>query len=133
MKYVLALDQGTTSSRALLFDQEGSIRAVAQQEFDQIFPHPGWVEHNPEQIVSSQFAVATEVMKRAGATAQDVRALGITNQRETTIVWNRETGRPIHNAIVWQDRRTANFCERLRQDGHQALVQQRTGLLIDAY
>src|SRR5215472_10931082 len=133
VKYILALDQGTTSSRALLFDQEGRVSAVAQREFDQIFPHPGWVEHNPEQIVSSQFAVAKEVMKRAGATGQDVRALGITNQRETTIIWNRETGQPIHNAIVWQDRRTANFCERLRQDGHAALVQQRTGLLIDAY
>ena len=133
MKYILALDQGTTSSRAILFDREGRVAAVAQREFDQIFPHPGWVEHNPEQIVSSQFAVAKEVTNRAGATSKDIGAVGITNQRETTTVWNRETGRPIHNAIVWQDRRTAGFCERLRQDGHAALIQQRTGLLVDAY
>src|SRR5215467_2086598 len=115
MKYVLALDQGTTSSRALLFDQEGSIRAVAQQEFDQIFPKPGWVEHNPAQIASSQIAVAHEALAKAGATASAIAAIGITNQRETTIVWNRETGAPVHNAIVWQDRRTAEFCEKLRK------------------
>jgi len=133
VKYVLALDQGTTSSRALLFDQEGTIRAVAQQEFDQIFPHPGWVEHNPEQITSSQIAVALDALSRAGATASDVAAIGITNQRETTIVWNRETGKPVHNAIVWQDRRTSDFCEQLRNEGHAPLIQQRTGLLIDAY
>ena len=133
MKFVLALDQGTTSSRALLFDQEGSIRAVAQQEFDQIFPHPGWVEHNPEQIVSSQLAVATQALTRANASPSDIAAIGITNQRETTIVWNRETGEPVHNAVVWQDRRTADFCEQLRKDGHAALIQKRTGLLIDAY
>ena len=133
MKYVLALDQGTTSSRALLFDEEGSIRAVAQQEFDQIFPRPGWVEHNPEQIVSSQIAVATQALAKAGANAANVAAIGIVNQRETTIIWNRETGEPVYNAIVWQDRRTADFCEQLRKDGHAALIQQRTGLLIDAY
>lgn len=133
MKYVLALDQGTTSSRALLFDQRGSICAVAQKEFDQIFPQPGWVEHDPEQIVSSQFAVAFEALAKAGARPPDVAALGITNQRETTIVWNRETGQPVHNAIVWQDRRTADFCERLRSEGHGPLIQQRTGLLIDSY
>jgi glycerol kinase len=133
VKFILALDQGTTSSRALLFDQEGSIRSVAQQEFDQIFPHPGWVEHNPEQVVSSQMAVAIQALTRANASASDIAAIGITNQRETTIVWNRETGEPIHNAIVWQDRRTADFCEKLRKDGHAALIQQRTGLLIDAY
>ena len=133
MKYVLALDQGTTSSRALLFDEEGSVRAVAQQEFDQIFPYPGWVEHNPEQIASSQIAVALQALAKAGATPADVTAIGIANQRETTIVWNRETGEPVHNAIVWQDRRTADFCEQLRKDGHAPLIQQRTGLLIDAY
>jgi glycerol kinase len=133
MKYVLALDQGTTSSRALLFDREGSIRAVAQQEFDQIFPKPGWVEHNPAQIASSQIAVAHEALAKAGASAPDIAAIGITNQRETAIVWNRATGEPIHNAIVWQDRRTADFCEKLRKDGHASLIQQRTGLLIDAY
>ena len=133
MKYILALDQGTTSSRALLFDQEGTIRSLAQQEFDQIFPQPGWVEHNPEQIASSQIAVALEALERAGAKPGDVAAIGIANQRETTIVWNRETGEPVYSAIVWQDRRTADFCERLRSDGHSPLIQQRTGLLIDSY
>ena len=133
MKYILALDQGTTSSRALLFDQDGKIAAVAQREFEQIFPQPGWVEHDPEQIAASQIAVANDALRRTGAAARDVAAIGITNQRETTIVWNRETGRPIHNAIVWQDRRTADQCERLRKDGHASLIQQRTGLLIDAY
>ncbi len=133
MQYVLALDQGTTSSRALLFDQEGAVRAVAQREFDQIFPQPGWVEHNPEQIASSQITVAQEALARAGARPGDVAAIGITNQRETTIIWNRETGLPVHNAIVWQDRRTADFCERLRSEGHSPLIQQRTGLLIDSY
>lgn len=133
MRYILALDQGTTSSRALLFDQHGSIRAIAQREFDQIFPQPGWVEHNPEQIASSQLEVAVDALFKAGASPSDVAALGITNQRETAIVWNRETGRPVYNAIVWQDRRTADFCERLRSEGHGPLIQQRTGLLIDSY
>jgi glycerol kinase len=133
MQYILALDQGTTSSRALLFDQAGSVRAVAQREFDQIFPQPGWVEHNPEQIAESQIAVAIDALNKAGAHAADVAAIGIANQRETTIVWNRDTGKPIHNAIVWQDRRTADFCEQLRRAGHESLIQQRTGLLIDAY
>jgi glycerol kinase len=133
LKYILALDQGTTSSRALLFDQQGGIRSVAQKEFDQIFPEPGWVEHDPEQIVSSQFAVAVEALAKARAGAADVSAIGIANQRETAIVWNRETGKPISNAIVWQDRRTAGFCERLRSEGHGPLIQQRTGLLIDSY
>ena len=133
MQYVLALDQGTTSSRALLFDQQGTIRSVAQQEFEQIFPQPGWVEHNPEHIGSSQIAVAREALAKAGARPRDVAAIGIANQRETTIVWNRETGAPVYNAIVWQDRRTADFCERLRSEGHSPLIQQRTGLLIDSY
>src|SRR5271165_5249793 len=133
MRYILALDQGTTSSRALLFDQTGAVRAVAQQEFDQIFPQPGWVEHRPEQIVFSQIAVALEAIAKAGAQATDVAAIGITNQRETTIVWNRETGQPVFNAIVWQDRRTADFCERLRTEGHGPLIQRKTGLLIDSY
>ena len=133
MQYVLALDQGTTSSRALLFDQEGAVRAVAQREFDQIFPQPGWVEHNPEQIAASQIAVALEALSQAGARPSDMAAIGIANQRETTIVWNRETGEPVYNAIVWQDRRTADFCERLRSEGHGPLIQQRTGLLIDSY
>ncbi|HYM76382.1 MAG TPA: glycerol kinase GlpK [Candidatus Dormibacteraeota bacterium] len=133
MKYVLALDQGTTSSRALLFDQTGSICAVAQQEFDQVFPRPGWVEHHPEQIAFSQIAVALQALGQVKARPIDVAAIGITNQRETTIIWNRETGQPVYNAIVWQDRRTADLCDRLRSDGHSPLIQQRTGLLIDAY
>jgi len=133
VKYVLALDQGTTSSRALLFDQEGSVRAVAQQEFEQKFPQPGWVEHDPEEIASSQISVARQALSQAGVHPAELAAIGITNQRETTVVWNRETGVPICNAIVWQDRRTANFCERLRSDGHAPLIQQRTGLLIDSY
>ena len=133
MQYVLALDQGTTSSRALLFDEFGAVRAVAQREFDQIFPQPGWVEHKPEQIASSQIAVAIEALAKAGASVSDVAAIGIANQRETAIVWNRKTGAPVYNAIVWQDRRTADFCERLRSEGHGPLIQQRTGLLIDSY
>ena len=133
MKYVLALDQGTTSSRALLFDDDGVVRAVAQREFDQIFPQPGWVEHSAEQIASSQIAVALEALAQVKAQPNDVAAIGIANQRETAIVWDRETGEPIHNAIVWQDRRTADFCERLRSEGHGPLIQQRTGLLIDSY
>jgi glycerol kinase len=133
LHYVLSLDQGTTSSRALLFDQAGKVCAVAQREFDQIFPQPGWVEHNPEQIAASQIAVANEALASAGARPADVAAVGIANQRETTIVWNRETGQPVCNAIVWQDRRTADFCERLGAAGHGPLIQQRTGLLIDSY
>jgi len=133
MSLVLALDQGTTSSRAILFDRRGEIRGVAQREFRQIFPRPGWVEHDPEEIWSSQHAVAAEALKNAGVTAADVAAIGITNQRETTIVWDRQTGRPIHNAIVWQDRRTAEFCDQLKSGGHLATVQQKTGLVIDAY
>ncbi len=133
MKYILALDQGTTSSRALLFDQGGAVQAVAQQEFEQIFPQPGWVEHNPEQIAFSQIAVALESLARVGAGPGDVAAIGIANQRETTLVWNRETGQPIYNAIVWQDRRTAEVCDRLHKQGHSELIQQRTGLLIDSY
>jgi glycerol kinase len=133
LKYVIALDQGTTSSRALVFDQNGNIAAVAQREFDQVFPQPGWVEHKPEQITSSQFAVAVEALDKLGARPSNVAALGITNQRETAIVWNRETGVPVYNAIVWQDRRTSDLCERLRGQGREALIQQRTGLLIDSY
>jgi len=133
VQYVLALDQGTTSSRALLFDEFGAVRSVAQREFDQVFPQPGWVEHKPQQIASSQIAVAIEALAKAGASTRDVAAIGIANQRETAIVWNRETGAPVYNAIVWQDRRTADFCERLRSEGHGPLIQQRTGLLIDSY
>jgi glycerol kinase len=133
LQYVLALDQGTTSSRALLFDRDGEVRAVAQREFDQIFPQPGWVEHNPEQIASSQIAVALEALAQAKAQPKDIAAIGIANQRETTILWDRDTGAPICNALVWQDRRTADVCESLKAAGHEPLIQQRTGLLIDSY
>ncbi len=133
MKHILALDQGTTSSRAILFDHAGSVRAVAQKEFPQIFPKPGWVEHNPDDIWASQASVAAEVLAKAGVAARDVAAIGITNQRETTVVWERATGRPIHNAIVWQDRRTAGACDKLRRQGHAARIQRKTGLVVDAY
>jgi len=133
LQYILALDQGTTSSRALLFDRDGEVRAVAQREFDQIFPHPGWVEHSPEQIAASQIAVALQALAKASAQPKDIAAIGIANQRETTILWDRETGQPICNALVWQDRRTAGVCESLKSAGHEPLIQQRTGLLIDSY
>jgi glycerol kinase len=133
MSVILALDQGTTSSRAILFDHDGSIRAVAQQEFRQIFPRSGWVEHDPEEIWSSQISTAREVLQKTGLKASDVVAIGITNQRETTLVWDRKTGAPIYNAIVWQDRRTAKFCDELKAAGHSQLIQSRAGLVIDAY
>jgi len=133
MPFILALDQGTTSSRAIVFDHDGAIRAVAQKEFTQIFPQAGWVEHDPQEIWASQIGVAVEALGRAHAAPRDVAAIGITNQRETTIVWDRETGEPIHNAIVWQDRRTADFCERLKADGAGGTIQAKTGLLVDAY
>jgi glycerol kinase len=133
LRYILSLDQGTTSSRALLFDDHGAVRSVAQREFKQIFPQPGWVEHDPEEIATSQIAVAVEALSKAKAQPSYVAAIGITNQRETTIVWDRADGKPIHSAIVWQDRRTAAFCEQLKAQGHENLIQQRTGLLIDAY
>jgi glycerol kinase len=131
--YILSLDQGTTSSRALLFDHKGAVRSVVQREFKQIFPEPGWVEHDPEEIAASQIAVALEALSKANTLPSDIAAIGITNQRETTIVWDRTTGKPIYNAIVWQDRRTAAFCNQLKSQGHEDLIQQRTGLLIDAY
>ena len=117
MRYILALDQGTTSSRALLFDHEGRVRSVAQREFTQIFPQPGWVEHDPEEIAASQIAVALEALAQAKVQPSDVAAIGITNQRETTIVWDRATGKPIYNAIVWQDRRTARILRRTQSAG----------------
>jgi glycerol kinase len=131
--HILALDQGTTSSRAILFDHDGGIVAVAQKEFRQIFPQPGWVEHDAEEIWSTQIGVANEALARAGLRASDVAALGITNQRETVVIWDRKTGRPIHNAIVWQDRRTAGLCDQLRAEGLVDTFQQKTGLLLDAY
>jgi glycerol kinase len=133
MPYILALDQGTTSSRAIVFDHEGAVRAVAQKEFTQIFPQAGWVEHDPHEIWASQIGVASEALARAGMQPADVAAIGITNQRETTLVWDRVTGEPVHHAIVWQDRRTADFCEQLKADGAGEVVQAKTGLLIDAY
>src|SRR5881628_2924264 len=131
MSNILALDQGTTSSRAIVFDRDGAIRSVAQKEFRQIFPRAGWVEHDPQEIWASQIGVAIEALGRAGLSAPDIAAIGITNQRETTVVWDRQTGQPIHNAIVWQDRRTADFCEHLKAAGAGSLVQRKTGLLID--
>jgi len=133
VSFILALDQGTTSSRAILFDRDGGIRGVAQREFRQIFPHPGWVEHDPREIWTSQAGVAVEVLAGAGVRAGDIAAIGITNQRETTIVWDRRTGEPVGNAIVWQDRRTADMCDRLRSDGAEPLFRERTGLVLDAY
>jgi glycerol kinase len=133
MEYVLALDQGTTSSRAILFGHDGNIEGIAQHEFKQNFPQTGWVEHDPYDILTSQLSAAVEVLGKAGARPRDVRALGITNQRETTIVWDRETGKPIYNAIVWQDRRGAPQCRRLAEDGAEDMIRQKTGLLIDPY
>jgi glycerol kinase len=131
--FILALDQGTTSSRAILFDKSGQIHAVAQKEFQQIFPQPGWVEHDPREIWTTQLQVARDVLAKSKITSKDVAALGITNQRETTVIWDRKTGASIHNAIVWQDRRTADFCESLKKAGKAELIKNRAGLVIDAY
>jgi len=133
MKYVLALDQGTTSSRAIIFEHNGRIRAVAQKEFPQIFPQPGWVEHNPNDIWSTQAGVAAQALAQAGLTPGDMAAIGITNQRETTVVWDRKSGKPVCNAIVWQDRRTAAVCDRLKARGLEELIRKKTGLVLDAY
>ncbi|HQV78171.1 MAG TPA: glycerol kinase GlpK [Chitinophagales bacterium] len=132
-KYILAFDQGTTSSRAILFDDNASIISVAQKEFTQIFPQPGWVEHDPNEIWQTQIDVAREVIAKANIQPQEIAAIGITNQRETTIIWDRESGKPIYNAIVWQDRRTANFCDDLKKRGLEQYVKESTGLVIDAY
>lgn len=133
MKYILALDQGTTSSRAILFNHDGGIVATAQKEFRQIFPKPGWVEHDAQEIWATQAGVAAEVLHKARAKAGDVGAIGITNQRETTVVWDRKTGKPICNAIVWQDRRTAPMCDKLRAQKLDKVIQKKTGLVVDAY
>jgi glycerol kinase len=133
MTYLLALDQGTSSSRSIVFDETGRIVAQAQRELPQIYPQPGWVEHDPMEIWRGQLATAQEAIAKAGIQAGDIRALGITNQRETTLVWNRKTGQPIHHAIVWQDRRGEPACAQLREQGHAKLIQSRTGLLIDSY
>ncbi len=131
--YILAFDQGTTSSRAIVFNKQGAIVSSAQKEFTQLFPQPGWVEHDPNEIWSTQLGVAAEAVSKAGLTVKDIAAIGITNQRETTVVWDRKTGQPVYNAIVWQDRRTAAVCDELKAQGHTSLVQQKTGLVIDAY
>ena len=131
--YILALDQGTTSSRAILFDREQNILGVAQKEFTQFYPKEGWVEHDPIEIWSSQYGVMMEVIAQAGVTSAEIAAIGITNQRETTILWDKETGRPIHNAIVWQCRRTADIVDKLRADGLEDHIRRTTGLVPDAY
>lgn len=133
MNYILAIDQGTTSSRAILFDQHMQIAAIAQEEFTQHFPRSGWVEHDPADIWSTVAATCRDAIERGNAKAADIVAIGITNQRETTLVWDKETGEPIYNAIVWQDRRTSEYCSQLKTDGHEALLTERTGLLFDPY
>ena len=132
-KYVMALDSGTTSNRCILFNEKGEVCSVAQKEFTQFFPKPGWVEHNAKEIWSTQFGVATEAMQRLGVTAKDIAAIGITNQRETTIVWDKETGEPVYNAIVWQCRRTSEYCDSLKAKGLTDTFREKTGLVIDAY
>lgn len=132
-KYILSLDQGTTSSRAILFDHQGQIQAVAQKEFQQIFPQSGWVEHDPNEIWTSQASVIAEVISKLGINGLSIAAIGITNQRETTVVWNRKTGQEIYNAIVWQDRRTAGYCDQLKNTNWSDAIRQKTGLIIDAY
>jgi glycerol kinase len=132
-EFILSLDQGTTSSRAIIFNHEGMPCAVAQKEFTQYYPRPGWVEHNPEEIWSAQAGVSIEAITKAGLESSNIAAIGITNQRETTIVWNRETGKPVYNAIVWQDRRTADFCDQMKSQGKSRTILEKTGLIIDAY
>lgn len=133
MKYILALDQGTTSSRAVVLAEDGRVHGMAQTPFEQIYPKPGWVEHNPTEIWSTQFGAAMEALAQANASRESLVGIGITNQRETTIVWDRRTGEPVCNAIVWQDRRTSAFCDRLRKEGHEPLIRRKTGLVADAY
>ena len=132
-KYILALDQGTSSSRAIVFDHSGNTVSVAQKEFTQYFPKPGWVEHDPMEIFSSQAGVAVEAISALGLTGAEIAAIGITNQRETTIVWDAESGEPVHNAIVWQDRRTSEYCDFLKAAGLTDKIREKTGLIIDAY
>jgi len=132
-KYILALDAGTTSSRAILFDHDGKIVAVSQKEFNQYFPKAGWVEHNPEEIWETQLLVLKDVLAKSGTKAEEIAAIGITNQRETTMIWDRATGKPVYNAIVWQDRRTASLCDEITKSGKDKLVQDHTGLIVDAY
>jgi glycerol kinase len=132
-KLILTLDQGTTSSRAIVFNHDGETVSISQKPFEQIFPKPGWVEHDPNEIWSSQISCAAEAIAKIGISGREIAAIGITNQRETTIVWDRETSRPLYNAIVWQDRRTAKYCDKLKADGHAEMIQKKTGLVLDAY
>ena len=132
-QYIMALDAGTTSNRAIVFDREGKIVSVAQKEFTQIFPQPGWVEHDANEIWSTMLGVAVEALAKSGATPKDIAGIGITNQRETTIVWDKETGEPVYNAIVWQCRRTSEFCDQLKEQGYTDMIREKTGLVIDAY
>ena len=132
-KYILSLDQGTTSSRAILFDRTGTMVGLAQKEFTQVYPHPGWVEHNPEEIWESQWEALQTVLAQHQVTPEQVAALGVTNQRETTVVWDRHSGKPIYHAIVWQSRQTAEICNDLKEKGYERLIREKTGLLIDAY
>lgn len=132
-KFILALDQGTTSSRAIVFDHNGQIKSVAQKEFTQYFPQPGWVEHNPNEIWSSQASVIAEAISAIDINGLDIAGIGITNQRETTIVWDIDTEEPIYNAIVWQDRRTAEYCDKLKAQGLTDKIHEKTGLIVDAY
>ena len=132
-KYILSLDQGTTSSRCILYDKKGNMASVAQKEFKQIYPKDGWVEHDAMEIWSTQMGVAQEALLKVGCTYEDIEAIGITNQRETTVVWDKETGMPVYNAIVWQCRRTAEYCDSLIEAGYSDMIRQKTGLLIDAY
>ena len=132
-KYVMALDAGTTSNRCILFDKKGTIVSAAQKEFTQIFPKPGWVEHDANEIWSTQISVAVEAMQQVNASARDIAAIGITNQRETTIVWDKNTGEPVYNAIVWQCRRTSEYCDSLKAKGLTDTIREKTGLVVDAY
>lgn len=133
MQYIMSLDQGTTSSRCILFDKAGNPVSMAQKEYHQIYPQPGWVEHDPMEIWQTQLEVAQRALTQKGLNASDIAAIGITNQRETTILWDKRTGKPIHNAIVWQCRRTAQMCEKLKEQGYTDFFRKKTGLLLDAY
>jgi glycerol kinase len=132
-KFILSLDQGTTSSRAILYNKKGEMCSSAQKEFEQFFPKEGWVEHDPNEIWSSQASVAAEAISKLGITGLDIAGIGITNQRETTIIWDRATGEPIYNAIVWQDRRTSEYCDKMKAMGHEDMIKSKTGLLLDSY
>ena len=131
--YILALDQGTTSCRAIVFDKKGQIIATAQEEFTQHFPNPGWVEHDPQEIWITQSNMAQKALDKAGIKPGQIEGIGITNQRETIVVWDKNSGKPVYPAIVWQDKRTADFCDQLKAEGHQKVIRQKTGLVIDAY